>query len=128
AALGAAGTAVVRWTAPADTGGGAITRYEIQILNAATNAQVGALRTAAPDAAQTTVTGVLPGAAYRFRVRAVNTAGAGAWSAPSNTVTPATVPGLPATVTVTSGARGGARTATIRWSAPAANGGSVITS
>jgi predicted phage tail protein len=119
--------AIVRWTAPASNGGSAITRYEVQVLNGATNAPVGALRTAAANATQLTVTGLTNGTAYRFRVRAVNTIGASAFSANSNVVTPATVPGAPASVTGNSGAVGGALTTAISWTAPANNGGSAIT-
>jgi hypothetical protein len=68
---------VVRWTAPANDGGAAVTGYEVQVVNAATGATVGALRPAAADASQLTVTGLANGTAYRFRVRALNEVGAG---------------------------------------------------
>jgi Ca2+-binding RTX toxin-like protein len=119
--------AVVTWTAPASNGGSAITRYDVQVLTNATNAQVGDLRTAAATATQLTVIGLTNGTAYRFRVRAVNTIGASAFSANSNVVTPGRVPGAPASVTAISGAAGGALTAGITWTAPTNNGGSAIT-
>ena len=125
AVTGGSGLAVVRWTAPANDGGAAITGYEVQVVNAATGATVGAVRPAAADASQLTVTGLANGTAYRFRVRALNEVGAGAYSATSAAVTPMAVPGTPPSVTATSGANGGALTVTVRWTAPN-NGGSPI--
>ncbi|HEX8345127.1 MAG TPA: peroxidase family protein [Actinoplanes sp.] len=119
-------SAVVRWTAPAGDGGSAITRYDVQVLNAA-NAQVGAIRTAAANATELTVTGLTNGTAYRFRVRAVNAVGAGNQSATSNAVTPATVPGAPLIVTATSGLPGGTIDAVYRWTPPTVTGGAAIT-
>jgi Ca2+-binding RTX toxin-like protein len=121
------GNAVVRWTAPASNGGSAIIRYEVRVVNNATNANVGALRNAGANATQLTVTGLNNGTAYRFRVRAVNAIGNGAFSADSNVVTPAGVPGAPATVTATRGAAGAPITALVQWTAPTNTGGSAIT-
>jgi hypothetical protein len=120
-------SAVVRWTAPASNGGSAITRYDVQVLNNATNAQVGAIRTAAADATELTVTGLTNGTAYRFRVRAVNAVGAGIQSGASNVVTPATVAGAPLIVTATSGVAGGTVDAVYRWTPPVVTGGGPIT-
>jgi Ca2+-binding RTX toxin-like protein len=121
-------SAVVGWTPPASNGGSAITQYEVQVINNATNAQVGALRNAAANATQLTVTGLTNGTAYRFRVRARNAIGVSALSGNSNVVTPAaTVPGAPATVTATQGAAGGAITANVAWTPPTVTGGSAIT-
>jgi predicted phage tail protein len=116
----------VRWTAPANNGGSAITRYDIQVINNATNAQVGAIRTAAASTTQLTVTGLTNGTAYRFRVRAVNAIGAGGQSANSNVVTPLTTAGAPQTVTATSGVAGGAINAVYRWTPPTVTGGAPI--
>ncbi|HET6530911.1 MAG TPA: peroxidase family protein [Actinoplanes sp.] len=130
-AIGAAtagnASAVVRWTEPANNGGSAITRYDIQVINNATNAQVGAIRTAAANTTLLTVTGLTNGTAYRFRVRAVNAIGAGGQSGTSNVVTPLTTAGAPQTVTATSGAAGGAITAVYRWTPPTVTGGAPIT-
>jgi Ca2+-binding RTX toxin-like protein len=120
-------TAVVRWTAPGNNGGSAITRYEIQVLNNATNAQVGAIRTAAANVTSATVTGLTNGTAYRFRVRAVNAIGTGPLSGNSNAVTPAGVPGAPATVSATAGTAGNPIDATYRWTPPTVTGGAPIT-
>jgi hypothetical protein len=120
-------SATVRWTPPASDGGSPLTGYQVRVVNAATSAQVGALRSAGPAAANLVVTGLTNGTGYQFQVRAVNGVGAGAFSVLSNTVTPATVPGPPVIGTASSGSAGGALTATARWSPPATNGGSAIT-
>jgi Fibronectin type III domain len=120
-------SALVRWTAPASNGGSAITGYSVRVVNATTGALIGALRPAAAGATSLTVTGLVNGTAYRFRVGASNALGLGAGSALSNTVTPATLPGAPLIGTASSGVAGGTITATARWTAPASNGGSAIT-
>ncbi|NBX77506.1 MAG: fibronectin type III domain-containing protein [Proteobacteria bacterium] len=60
--------------------------------------------------------------AYVFRVAAVNSAGAGVYSAPSVPVTPYTTPGTPTSVVATSGQNG---QVPISWSAPASNGSAI---
>lgn len=69
------------------------------------------------------VSGLTNGTAYTFTVRATNAIGDSAESAPSSSVTPATVPGAPTIGTATLGNT----TATVNWTAPASNGGSAIT-
>jgi hypothetical protein len=72
-----------------------------------------------------TVTGLTNGTAYSFRVRARNSVGYGAYSAPSNVVTPVApvkVPGAPTRVAGTSGKNA----VTVTWTAPASNGGAPI--
>ncbi|WP_433791873.1 peroxidase family protein [Actinoplanes sp. CA-252034] len=121
----AAAAVVVRWTAPTDNGGSPVQRYEIQVLTG--GRATGVLRTAPAGAAVQTVTGLTNGTVYRFRVRAVNALGAGAWSAESVAVTPRTVPGKVRGLTGKPGGKGGKLTTTVRWTAPAATGGSKIT-
>src|SRR5204863_1516413 len=70
------------------------------------------------------ITGLTNGTAYTFTVTASNALGAGAASAASNSVTPASVPGAPTIGTATAGNA----QATITFTAPASNGGSAITS
>jgi predicted phage tail protein len=97
------------------------------VLNIA-NAQVGAIRQAAGAATNNlTVTGLANGTPVHFRVRAVNVIGSSAQSGNSNTVTPITTPGAPATVTAVRGAVGNPITATITWTAPTVTGGATIT-
>jgi hypothetical protein len=121
-------SATVRWTAPTNDGGAAITGYSVKVLNS-TETQVGALRTTGGSATSLTVTGLTNGTAYHFQVAATNSAGTGTFSASSNTVTPAatTVPGPPIIGAPTQGAAGGSLTAVAHWTPPTSTGGSPIT-
>ncbi|HEY3087842.1 MAG TPA: fibronectin type III domain-containing protein [Jatrophihabitantaceae bacterium] len=119
-------SATVRWTAPSDDGGSAITGYQVRVLDS-TGAQVGALRPAAATATSLLVTGLTNGASYQFQVAANNAVGTGPNSALSTLVVPATVPGAPAIGTAASGTPGGTVTATANWTAPSSTGGSTIT-
>ena len=92
------------WTAPANTGGSAITGYRVQVRTGNNLVRTDIL---AGPATSATVTGLTNGTAYNFRVRAVTAVGLGALSAQSNTVTPATVPGAPVIGTAVTGAAGG---------------------
>jgi hypothetical protein len=71
-------SATVAWDAPADTGGAAITGYQIQ---RATIADFTDSTTISDTSSPSPLTGLLPGTLYYVRVRATNTAGSGAWSA-----------------------------------------------
>ena len=121
-------TATVRWTAPTDDGGAAITGYSVKVLNN-TEQQVGALRTTGGTATSLTITGLSNGTAYHFQVAATNSAATSAYSTSSNTVTPAatTAPGPPIIGTPTQGAAGGSLTAIAHWTPPTSTGGSPIT-
>jgi uncharacterized protein (TIGR02145 family) len=112
------GQAAVAYTAPADDGGSVITRYT------ATASPGGFTGFLEQDVGGTIiVTGLANGTAYTFTVTATNGIGTGAASAASNSVTPATVPGAPGIGTATAGNA----QAAVPYTAPAANGGSVIT-
>ena len=115
-ATAANGQATVSWTAPANTGGSPLTGYTVTASN-------GATCTATPPTTNCVVTGLTNGTAYTFTVVATNTAGSSAASAPSASVTPATVPGAP---TAVSGVPGNAQV-TVSWVAPVSTGGSAIT-
>ncbi|MBP2216350.1 peroxidase family protein [Arthrobacter sp. CAN_C5] len=113
------------WTAPPANGGTAITEYRVQVLTGTT-----LVRTVTFTGTATTgrtVTGLLNGVSYTFRVQAVNALGAGALSTASAAVSPAGPPGVPVILAPTQGAVGGTLTANANWNAPASTGGSPIT-
>ena len=88
--LGATGgdqQVMLSWTAPASNGGDSITGYEYEQGGSGTWISTGGTATTY------TVFNLTNGQPYRFRVRALNSVGAGAASAASPNVTPATEPG-----------------------------------
>jgi hypothetical protein len=107
------GRAVVSFTAPASDGYG--TSFTV------TASPGGAHATGA--ASPLTVDGLTDGTSYTFTVTAANDVGTGSASAPSNAIVPAGPPGPPTVVSAVAGNR----RATVRFTAPAANG-SPITS
>jgi hypothetical protein len=86
------GSAVVRWAAPADDGGAPVESYTV------TAAPSGAAVTVPAGARSATVMPLANGVPTTFTVTAVNTAGPGTASAPSEPVTPR-LPGRLAVVT-----------------------------
>jgi hypothetical protein len=108
------------WTAPGSNGGTAITGYVVTpYLNGTTAQATQTFGTALSE----TATGLTNGAAYTFTVAAINSQGTGAASAPSNSVTPATVAGAPTIGTATPGNA----SASLTWTAPGSTGGATIT-
>ena len=106
----------LQWATPIDNGGSAITGYIVEYTSTAgtQTRQFGVVNSAA-------ITPLVNGTAYTFRVRAVTAAGNGALSAPSASVTPIGLPGVPAGLSVL-GANG---SALLSWSAPASNGAAI---
>ena len=105
--------ATVTFTAPG--GGLAITGYTV------TSSPGGITGTG--SASPITVTGLTNGTAYTFTVIATNANGNSSPSSASNSVIPSTVPGAPTIGTATAGNA----QATVTFTAPGSNGGSVIT-
>ncbi|MYW01754.1 hypothetical protein GT354_26435, partial [Streptomyces sp. SID3343] len=111
-ARGGVREAVVSWTAPTADGGSPITGYRVAITPGGRNVDVGSPSTATTTATASasasattsaTITGLEPGDAYTFVVRAVNAAGASEPSPASapvavTAVDPRLVPGRITTV------------------------------
>jgi hypothetical protein len=112
-ATAGAGSALVSWTAPVDTGGSAITGYT------ATSSPGG--KTCATSGTSCTVSGLTNGQAYTFTVTATNGLGTGAASTASAPVTPTDVPDKPTSVHAV--ARDSA--ANVLWVAPYNNGSAI---
>ncbi len=108
------GQATISFAAPVSDGGATITSYTV-------TSAPGGLTTSGP-AGPLTITGLTNGTVYTFTVTATNSAGTGPASAPSNSVTPASVPGAPQNPA----ASAGNAQATVTFAPPASNGGSPI--
>ena len=104
------------WTAPASNGGQSITGYEYEQGGSGTWISTGGTATGY------TVFNLTNGQPYRFRVRALNSVGAGAASAASPNVTPVRAPDAPTGL----GATVGDEQVDLIWTAPASNGGAAI--
>ncbi len=115
------GGVALAWTAPFD-GGSAITDYEVQVSGngGATWAPFADGVSTTPS---TTVTELVNGTGYVFRVAARNANGLGAFSAPSAVVTPF----APASAPTITSAVGNDASVSLSWSTPASTGGAPIT-
>jgi hypothetical protein len=113
--------ASLAWGSAADNGS-PITGYE---LAWSTNAEFDGQSVISVTGTSYTHADLTNGTTYFYRVRAVNTIGAGPWSLPAQVTpfNPITVPGVPQSVSV-AGATG---QGTVTWSTPASDGGSPVT-
>jgi phospholipase C len=111
-------SATVHWSAPSTDNGSPVTGYVVNVYVA------GVLNRSVPVGAitQTTVTGLVNGTTYTFKVAATNARGTGAVSSP----TVALVVGAPGSPTGVS-AVPGSGSATVRWRAPSTDNGSPVT-
>lgn len=115
------GQVTVAFTAPASDGGSPILSYTVT-----SNPDGKTCNLSSPFSTPLTcnVTGLTNGTAYTFTVTAANALGLGHPSEPSNSATPALVPGAPGIGTVTPGNG----QASITVTPPASDGGSAVTS
>jgi titin len=113
--------ASLTWTAPVADGGAYITDYYLEYKTASASTW-SAFSHGASTSTSATITGLTNGTNYMFRVSAISSYGTGA---PSNIVyaEPATTPGTPTALTP----MGGAQQVALTWSAPASDGGALIT-
>jgi hypothetical protein len=124
AAHGGNRSAGLTWTAPASTGGGAITGYNVYEGMASGGESATPVNPAPLGAKATnyTVKNLINGVKYYFTVRAANAVANGAVSKEAS-ATPASVPYAPGKLL----AYPGKGTATLTWAAPQQDGGSPIT-
>ena len=114
----------LRWTAPTNTGGAAITGYRIEVspngTSNWTNQQVNTRSTTTTYAH----TGLSAGTTRHYRVSAINSVGTGAASNVANTTTdPATRPGPPRNLNATAS---GQTIINLDWELPSSDGGAAI--
>jgi hypothetical protein len=100
----------VSWAAPSDSGSYPISTYQVASAPGGRSCLVGA------PALTCTVSGLTNGISYTFTARALNGAGWGAWSGPSNAVTPRATP---VTTIQISGSRNASDTRIVRVSGTA---------
>ncbi len=117
------GSATLTWDAPSE--GGSVTKYTITPY-VGSEAQPVTTVTGSPPANTATVRGLTNGVTYRFTVQASNANAAGPASPESNAIMPTALTAPAAPMSVTASAATGQ--ALVRWSAPANEGGSLITS
>ena len=123
----------VAWAAPINTGSSAITAYDLRYIETGAADKSDANWTVVEDvwaagsgSLQHTLSGLTGGPQYDVQVRAVNAAGASAWSATvTGTTTSAVVPGAPTGLTAAVAA--GKAQAVLSWIAPTDTGGAPIT-
>ncbi len=113
--------ALVTWNAPA-ANGSPITSYTVTPYISGT-AQSPTAVNGSPPATSVTITNLTNGTPYTFQVTATNSVGTGSAGSTVGSVTPATIPTPPTSVSASTGNA----TATVTWQLPASNGGSAIT-
>ena len=112
------------WTAPASTGGSAITGYKIEVSPNGTSGWTDQVANTNSTATTYAHTGLGGGTTRHYRVSAINTNGAGTASNVDSATTGATAPGAPTGLTATAS---GTTQIDLSWSAPGSTGGSAIT-
>ena len=122
----ASGTTAINlsWSAPASTGGSAITGYKIEVSANGTSGWTD--QVANTGNANTTYahTGLTAGTTRHYRVSAINANGAGTASNVDSATTATTVLGAPTGLTATAS---GTTAINLSWTAPGSTGGSAIT-
>ena len=112
------------WTAPASTGGSAITGYKIEVSSNGGSSWTDQVANTSSTATTYAHTGLASGSTRHYRVSAINANGSGTASNVDSATTATTVPGAPTGLTATAS---GSTRINLSWSAPASTGGSAIT-
>ena len=122
----ASGTTAINlsWSAPASTGGSAITGYKIEVSSNGGSSWTNLVANTSNTTTTYAHTGLTAGATRHYRVSAINANGTGVPSNVANATTGATAPGAPTDLTATAS---GTTAINLSWSAPASTGGSAIT-
>ena len=122
----ASGTTAINlsWSAPASTGGSAITGYKIEVSSNGTSSWTNLVANTSNTTTTYAHTGLTAGTTRHYRVSAINTNGTGTASNVANATTDATAPGAPTGLTATAS---GTTAINLSWSAPGSTGGSAIT-
>ena len=122
----ASGTTAINlsWSAPASTGGSAITGYKIEVSPNGTSGWTDQVANTNSTATTYAHTGLAAGDTRHYRVSAINTNGSGTASNVDSATTGTSVPGAPTGLTATAS---GTTQIDLSWSAPGSTGGSAIT-
>ena len=117
----------VAWSAPTDTSGETVASYKLRYLRSDATDKADAYWTVreglpASGSLEVTLTGLVNGVAYDVQARAVTANAELTWSPPQSAA-PRTLADAPLINSVT----GGDAKLTVRWSAPASDGGATIT-
>ena len=112
------------WSAPASTGGSAITGYKIEVSPNGTSGWTDQVANTNSTATTYAHTGLAAGDTRHYRVSAINTNGSGTASNVDSATTGTSVPGAPTGLTATAS---GTTAINLSWSAPGSTGGSAIT-
>jgi Tfp pilus assembly protein PilE len=118
------GAVTVSWSAPADTGGSAVTGYTVTATPTSGNSPAQTCVTT--GGLSCNVTGLDPGIAYTVTVTATTAAGVGADATTFASAPATTVPDAPGELIAIPGATGSG-TVTLTWIASSGDGGSPIT-
>jgi large repetitive protein len=122
-ANGSAGSVLLVWAAPSNTGGGVIAGYQIDQAAVGTSSWTPAIANTNSGSTTYSVTGLANGVALQFRVAAITGAGPGQFSQ-ALTATPFGSPSAP----VGLAAAGGNQSVALTWSIPSSLGGSTLAS